>query len=287
MIDFKGRIVLITGAARGLGYAYALAIGSLGATVIVQDIGADKSGLGTDSSVVHAAVEGLWEKGISAFAVSTPIATRDSCHEIIEDCIEKYGKIDAIIHNAGWVTYQTIEEVDQISLDHMLTIAVKAPLWLTQAAWPFMKKAAYGRILLTTSDRALYPQYVKDGLVAYAAAKMATVGIMNVLASEGRPVGIIVNAISPVAKTRMWGVEGEPDDLRPGDVAAGAAYLASEACTEAGWILRASNGQFHATRATEALGVVYPQDLKAVKATSVDEIAANWSKIAIKTIEAR
>ena len=67
-----------------------------------------------------------------------------------------------------------------------------------------MTKQGYGRILLTTSDRALYPQYAQAGLAAYAASKIAQVGIMNVLALEGAEHGIVVNAISPVAKTRMW-----------------------------------------------------------------------------------
>lgn len=150
-----------------------------------------------------------------------------------------------------------------------------------------MKAAGYGRIVLTTSCRALYPQYVQKGLAAYAAAKMAAVGIVNVLAAEGAADGIIVNAISPVAKTRMWGVEGEPDELRPAEVAPGAVFLVSEACSEGGWVLRAANGQFHTTRSAEALGVDYPRDLRAVKASTVDEVAAQWPRIAIASIEPR
>lgn len=78
-----------------------------------------------------------------------------------------------------------------------------------------MRAQGYGRILLTTSDRALYPEYAQLGLAAYAAAKTATLGIANILLREGAAHGILVNTISPVAKTRMWGVEGEPDELRP------------------------------------------------------------------------
>lgn len=150
-----------------------------------------------------------------------------------------------------------------------------------------MKTAGYGRIVMTTSCRALYPQYVQHGLAAYAAAKMAAVGITNVLAAEGENDNIIVNAISPVAKTRMWGVEDEPEELRASEVAVGVAYLASAACTKGGWILRAANGQFHATRAMEAEGVDYPRNLQAVKASTTQEVADNWSSIAVPNIEPR
>lgn len=121
---------------------------------------------------------------------------------------------------------------------------------------------------------------MQHGLAAYAAAKLAAVGIVNVLAAEGAPHGIVVNAVSPVAKTRMWGVQGEPDELHPDAVAPGVAFLASAACGEGGWILRASNGQFHATRSVEAEDVAYPRDLRAVRAESIEDVAAQWTAIA-------
>jgi len=287
MVNFKDRVVLVTGAARGLGFAYARALAELGALVLIQDIGADSSGLGEDPQVAEDAAASLRSQGLDALVVTGSIASREECHRLIERAIALRGRLDGLIHNAGWVAYETVEEVREESFDRMMAIAAKAGLWLAQAAWPSMKAAGYGRILLTTSDRALYPQYVQNGLSAYAAAKMATVGIVNVLAAEGAAHGIVVNAISPVAKTRMWGVEGEPDELRPSEVAPGAAFLVSDACTEGGWILRASNGQFHATRACEAHGVTYPRDLRAVRAATVDEVASNWPRIAVPAVEPR
>lgn len=135
-----------------------------------------------------------------------------------------------------------------------MTIAAKVPLWLAEAAWPSMQARYHGRIVLTTSDRALYPQYVQKGLAAYAAAKMAAVGIVNVLVAEGAPHNILVNAISPVAP--------------------GVAFLASTACRDGGWILRASNGQFHATRSVEADDVAYLRDLRATAAERIEDISA-------------
>jgi len=124
-----------------------------------------------------------------------------------------------------------------------------------------------------------YAQYAQPGLVAYSAGKMAQLGIMNALSGEGAAVGILVNAISPVAKTRMWGVNAEPDNLKPAWVTPGVLFLASELCQDSGYILRASNGQFTATRFSENPGVEYPLDLARVVASSAEQVAAAWSEI--------
>ncbi|RDD69981.1 SDR family NAD(P)-dependent oxidoreductase [Paracoccus versutus] len=284
---FTGRTVLITGAGRGLGLAYARAVGQLGATVLLHDVGADTDGAGADVAIAENAVATLRGDRIEAYPFHAPIHTRDACHELVRDSLAVNGRLDAVIHNAGWVGYERIEEVQEASFDHMMAVMAKAPLWIAQAAWPAMREAGYGRIVLTTSCRALYPQYVQKGLASYAAAKMAAVGLVNVLANEGAEHGIVVNAISPVAKTRMWGVKGELEDLKPEAVASGVAFLASNACTEGGWILRAANGQFHATRAAEAEGVDYPRDLRAVPASTPAAVAAAWDRIAVLAREPR
>lgn len=287
MIRFENRIAIVTGAGRGIGYAYAELLASRGARVVIHDVGANEDGTSQDPSVAESAAERLRSQGYEARAASGPIDSREGCRALIEETISAYGRLDILIHNAGWVGYQEIEELEPDFLARMTGLGVETPLWLAQAAWPAMKAQGYGRILLTTSDRAFYPEYVQVGLAAYAAAKMATVGITNVLAHEGAPHGILVNAISPVAKTRMWGVEGEPDELRPDAVASGAVFLVSEACRARAWVLRASNGQFHAFKAAEAEGVGYPRDLRAVSADRPEEVAGAWEQIAIAAPEAR
>lgn len=287
MIRFDGQVALVTGAGRGIGLAYAALLAARGAAVVIHDVGAGSDGKGGDPAIAAAAVRDLREAGGNAFAESGGIETRHDCRALVARTVEKHGRLDVLIHNAGWVGYQRIEELEEGFLDRMLGLGVRAPLWLAQAAWPTMKAQNYGRILLTTSDRALYPQYVQPGLAAYAAAKIGAVGIANVLAHEGAARGIIVNAVSPVAKTRMWGVTDEPDELKPAGIAPGAIYLVSSECREGGWILRASNGQFHATRLCEAEGASYPRDLKAISAASPEEVAASWPLIAVPAVESR
>lgn len=286
-LSFAGQVALVTGAAGGLGFAYSRLLAQRGAHVVMQDIGAGLDGTGSDPQRIDQAVARLSADGLSVEASHRGIAARTEAVALIADVLQQHGRLDVILHNAGWVEYQKIDAVDEDRFDHMMAVAAKAPLWLAQAAWPAMQAQGYGRIVLTTSDRALYPQYVQHGLAAYAAAKSAAVGIVNVLAAEGAAHGIVVNAVSPVAKTRMWGVHGEPNELYPEAVAPGVVFLASRACTEGGWILRASNGQFHATRLTEAQGVRYPRDLQAVSAGSVEQVAAQWLQIAKAAIEPR
>lgn len=285
--DFTSRAVLLTGAGRGLGLAYARCVGRLGAVILLHDVGAGSDGCGTDPSVAGRAADTLRGEGIEAHPFHGPIDTRDGCRALVADAHAVQDRLDAVIHNAGWVAYEPIEELREASFDAMMAVAAKAPLWLAQAAWPHMRAAGYGRIVLTSSCRALFPQYVQKGLASYAAAKSAAVGIAHVLAAEGAEHGIVANVVSPVAKTRMWGVEGEPDDLHPEAVAPGVAFLASEACTEGGWVLRAANGQFHATRAVEAEDVDYPVDLRAPQAASAAEVAAAWGRIAVPAVEPR
>ena len=196
----------------------------------MHDIGVNKDGTGFDPNVAADAASRIREAGGIAFPSSIILDSRDNCRSLVETTLEKFGRLDILIHNAGWVAYQSVQELTPDFLQRAMSINLEAPTWLAQAAFPMMTQQNYGRIVLTTSDRAIYQQYALSGLAPYAMGKMAQIGLMNVLAIEGKEHGILVNAISPVAKTRMWNIQDEPEDLRPEQVAPGVLYLASPEC---------------------------------------------------------
>ncbi|MGY3026027.1 NAD(P)-dependent dehydrogenase (short-subunit alcohol dehydrogenase family) [Pseudomonas lurida] len=278
-MDFTGKTAIVTGGARGLGLSYARALAQGGARVVISDIGADNAGAGRDGLVVQAAAEALQAEGLTVIGHGGDLSTHEGCQQLIAFTLEAFGQLDILIHNAGWVGYQNITDLDAAFLQRAMDINLYAPLWLCKHAWPHLLRSSAPRIILTTSDRAMYAQYEQTGLVAYSAGKMAQLGIMNALSHEGLEAGIKVNAVSPVAKTRMWGVTDTPDELKPEWVTPGVVFLASAQCEDTGYILRASNGQFTATRFTENPGVQYPRDLARIKASNAQEVAAAWDRI--------
>lgn len=278
-MDFTGKTAIVTGGARGLGLSYARALALGGARVVISDIGADPFGAGNDVTVVESAARTLQAEGLQVIGHAGDLSTEEGSRQLIASAIEAFGQLDILIHNAGWVGYQNIADLDAAFLQRAMDINLYAPLWLCKYAWPHLLRSAAPRIILTTSDRAMYAQYEQTGLVAYSAGKMAQLGIMNALSHEGAEAGIRVNAISPVAKTRMWGVTEEPDELKPEWVTPGVVFLASAQCEDTGYILRASNGQFTATRFTENPGVEYPRNLARIKADSAEAVAATWPRI--------
>ncbi|AZF47814.1 SDR family NAD(P)-dependent oxidoreductase [Pseudomonas sp. R2-7-07] len=278
-MNFTGKTAVITGAGRGLGFSYAQALATLGANVVISDVGADKLGAGGDGSIAMEAAKTLRDKGFNVVGHHGDLSSEQGCEQLVAAAIEAFGQLDILIHNAGWVGYQPIEEADATFIGRALDINIYTPVWLCKHAWKHLKQSSAARVVLTSSDRAMYQQYAQTGLVAYAAGKMAQLGVMNALSMEGAQVGILVNAVSPVAKTRMWGVVGEPENLKPEWVAPGVVFLASQQCEDSGYVLRASNGQFTATRFVENPGVDYPVDLARVKADSAEQVAQLWNRI--------
>ena len=280
MIRLDDQVAIVTGSGRGLGLAYARLLADRGARVVVHDAGVSKDGTGSDPNVAAKAVRDIQELGGTAIPSLEILDSREHCQSLVETALAEFGRLDILIHNAGWVAYQSIEDLTPEFWQRAINVNVGAPTWLAQAAFPVMKRQNYGRIVLTTSDRAIYQQYALSGLASYAMGKMAQIGLMNVLAVEGKEYGILTNAICPVAKTRMWGIENEPEDLLPEQVAPGVLYLASPEYHESGFILRAGNGQFTAARWVERKNVDYPKDLAAIEASTTEELAAHWKDIA-------
>lgn len=241
-IRFDGQVALVTGAGRGLGAAYACLLAERGAAVVVHDAGVAPDGSGVDRSVADAVVAEIAAAGGIAAACYENLEEAAACARVVGFAVERYGRLDALVSNAGLVVFAGAEETDPVLWNRMMAIGVSAPFHLVRAALPHMKRQAYGRIVLTTSGRAMRMQDCVPGLVAYSASKMAQVGLMVGVAAELRGLDIQVNAVSPVAATRV--LRRSAPELKPELVAPGVAFLASRACRCSGAVLKAAGGRF-------------------------------------------
>ncbi len=220
----------------------------LGASSTVHDAGVTLQGQGFDASVADGVVNQISAAGGNAVACYENLETREGCQRVVEFTLEHFGRLDILVNNAGWADRTPLSGMTPELLARILAIRVGAPLWLAQAAFPTMKRQKYGRVILTTSGRALWTEHAWPELLGYAIGKAAQIGLMNALAAEGASEGIRVNLISPAAATRMYTQSVTPGRLRPEQVAPGVVFLASSSCTVSGIILRASDGHFSTMR---------------------------------------
>lgn len=241
-IRFDGQVIVITGAGRGLGAAYARLIATRGGMIVVHDAGVAQDGSGFDPSVADAVVADINAAGGVAAACHENIEDAHACQRVIDFTVSRFGRIDAFINNAGLVVFASLQETEQMVWDRTIAIGISAPFHLARAAIPHMRRQNYGRIVFTTSGRAMRVADAAPGLTAYSAAKMAQLGLMVGLAAELRDTNIQVNAICPVAATRV--LRRSAPALTPGLVAPGVTFLASTACTVSGAILHAAGGRF-------------------------------------------
>jgi NAD(P)-dependent dehydrogenase (short-subunit alcohol dehydrogenase family) len=274
-VRFDGQAVLVTGAGRGLGRAYALLLAERGASVLVHDAGVAADGSGFDPTVADAVVAEIRAaRGVAEPAYDN-LETREGCEGAVAAALENFGRLDALIHNAGVSLHRTLEETDEEMWSRLLRVNAESAFRLARAAFPAMRAQRYGRIVLTLSGHALYSDASSAELAAYATTKAAQFGLMNALAAAGEPHGICVNAISPVAATRMFTREVAAGELRPEQVAPGAVFLASRQCSVSAVVLRAANGRF----SLGGYAVTQGLDL-GLQPSTPEIVAARWDEIA-------
>lgn len=267
-IRFDERVVLVTGSGRGLGAAYARAFTARGASVVVHDAGVEPDGSGGDPSLARAVAQ-----EIGGAACAENLETEDGCRRTVEFVLDRFGRLDAVVQNAGLNVWEELEHADQ-SWERMLRVNVEAPFHITRAAFPVMRRQGYGRFVFTTSGRAMSMERTRRGLAAYAVGKMAHFALMIVTAAEGAEQGILANAVAPAAATRMLTRPVEPGELEPQQVAPGVVFLASDRCTFAGKVLEAGGGAFDVARWTSSEDVDFGRE-----PVAPETIAERWAEI--------
>ena len=272
-IDFTGRVAIVTGAGGGLGRAYALALAERGARVVINDVGATVSGDGGADGPAAAVVAEIITHGGEALANRSDITNATEVTEIVAETVERWGRIDILINNAGILRDKSFLKADLDDFAKVVDVHLMGSTLCSKAVWPYMVAQEYGRILMTTSASGLYGNF---GQSNYGAAKAGVVGLMNVLAIEGERKGIRVNALAPTAATRMTDSLIDPDSaarLSPESIAPGAIHLVSDAAPTK-TILAAGAGVFAVVRISESEGVYLPAE-----ARSPEVIAERWAEI--------
>lgn len=267
-IQFDEQVVLVTGAGRGLGAAYARAFAVRGANVVVHDAGVESDGSGGDPSIAQAVAD-----EIGGVACIENLETEEGCRRTVELALERFGRLDAVIQNAGLNVWEELEEADR-SWERMRRVNVDAPFHITRAAFPVMKRQGYGRFVFTTSGRAMAVERTRPGLSAYVVGKSAHFGLMIVTAAEGQAHGILANAVAPAAATRMLVRSVEPGELEPEQVAPGVVFLASSACTFTGTVLEAAGGEFDVAYWASSDGIDFGRE-----PVEPEVIAGRWHEI--------
>ena len=192
LIDFRGQVAVVTGASRGLGRAYALLLARHGCKVVVSDLPLERSG-----SSAHDVVDEIRALGESAHADSHDVAAEPEA--IVRSAMEVFGRIDIVINNAGATGGGRIDEMPLLEFDRLLDVNLRGAVGVLRAAWPHFVKQGYGRVVNTASGSVLG----LPGCFAYQTSKAALIGLTRSLALDGSSHGIKVNAINPIAYTRM------------------------------------------------------------------------------------
>jgi NAD(P)-dependent dehydrogenase (short-subunit alcohol dehydrogenase family) len=272
-IRFDGRVAIVTGAGNGLGRAHALGLASRGAKVVVNDFGGARDGTGGSSTPAEAVVEEIRKSGGEAMADGADVSNYEQVTAMVAKATAKWGSVDLLCANAGILRDKSFGKMEVADFAKVIDVHLTGTFYCCKAVWNGMRERNYGRIVVTTSSSGLYGNF---GQANYGAAKTGMIGLMNVLAEEGRKTGIRVNTISPTAATRMTEELLPPAALalmKPEAITPAVLFLLSEnAPTRT--ILGAGAGSFALIKILETEGINLPPS-----EWTPDAVAAHFAEI--------
>ena len=271
-LRFDDQVVVVTGAGNGLGRSHALHFAQRGAKVVVNDLGGSSSGQGQSQSSADAVVAEIREKGGIAIANYDSVEFGD---RIVQTAIDAWGRIDVVVNNAGILRDKSFHKITDEDWKIVSLVHQYGAYKVTHAAWPYFRQQKYGRVIMTTSAAGVYGNF---GQANYSAAKLGLVGLSNTLAIEGRKRNIHVNAIAPLAASRLTkGIFPESffTALTPELVSPLVLWLSHSSCTETGGTFEVGGGFYAKLRWERSSGKVF----RLGRSISAEMVANHWEEI--------
>ena len=271
-LDFTDKVVIVTGAGGGLGKSHALEFARRGAKVVVNDLGGAMDGSGGSSEAAEAVVAEIKEAGGEAIANGSSVTDDAGVDNMIKQTMDAYGRIDVLVNNAGVLRDKSFAKMEINDFTFVVDVHLFGTMKPTKAVWPIMKEQGYGRIMVTSSSSGLYGNF---GQANYGAAKLGVVGFMNTLKLEGQKDNIHINALAPVAWTRMTEnlMPAEMEDmLTPERVTPAVVFMCSEGAPT-GKIICAGAGAYTSAAIVETKGVYLGEN------PSPEDVAEHWETI--------
>ena len=270
-VRFDGRVAIITGAGGGLGRCHALELARRGAQILVNDLGGAVDGSGSSMTAADRVVDEITALGGTAAANHDTVATPQGGLAIVQAAIDAFGRVDVLVNNAGILRDKAFHKMDDAMIAAVIDVHLKGALYVSQPAYRRMREQGYGRIVNTSSASGLFGNF---GQANYGAAKAGLAGLTRVLALEGENHGIKVNALAPIAATRMTeDILGSLSaKVSPETVSPLVAYLAHEDCAVNGHVYSVAGGRVARIFVAETHGVVLTQN-------TAEEISSKLSLI--------
>ena len=196
-----GKVAIVTGAGGGIGREHALALAAEGAAVVVNDLGGARDGSGASQRMADAVVEEIQKAGGTAVASYDSVATVEGGRAILQTALDAFGQVDVLVNNAGILRDKTLAKMEESEWDAVIAVHLKGTYCVTRPVFQHMREAGRGgSIINTSSTSGLEGNF---GQTNYGAAKAGIAGFTRCLALEGQKYHVRVNAIAPVALTRM------------------------------------------------------------------------------------